>query len=424
MRFFFLLFIFTCTSSVFAQPAEKVYFIKVAKMYDSDKNIFVTNQQIIVRGSKIDKVGSNLKKPDGAEEINLQNCTVTPGLIDAHTHVLTIQKMDIPFEQDELENTSIDRTLRAVKICKSFLNAGFTTIRDLGNSGMYLDLNLQKAIKKGWVEGPRMIISGPILSPEDGQYYNLAQHNRHIIEDEYTVIRNVESARQAVKDHIAQGADLIKIVMGDSRLTLPLEEVKMIVETAHSYGLKATAHATYDAVINRAIEAGVDGIEHGYNIADSLLDKMAQKKIYLVPTYSSKDCYLHLFEDNDKKQTPDLMQGLDEFLNASTAITKKAFEKGVMVVNGSDMYIYSKSQGDAAKSSLSFYFDAWNKPTDILKTATKNAAIACGIDWFTGSIKEKMSADIVAFDGDMEKDFKKSLQQVKFVMKEGQIYVR
>lgn len=424
MRFILFLTIFLYTTASFAQPAEKVYFIKVAKMYDSDKNSFVTNQQIIVRGTKIEKVGINLKKPEGAEEIDLQNCTVTPGLIDAHTHVLTIQKMDIPFEQDELENTSIDRTLRAVKICKSFLNAGFTTIRDLGNSGMYLDLNLQKAIKKGWVDGPRMIISGPILSPEDGQYYNLAQHNRHIIEDEYTVIRNVETARQAVKDHIAQGADLIKIVMGDSRLTLSLDEVKMIVETAHSFGLKATAHATYNAVINRAIEAGVDGIEHGYNIADSLLDKMAQKKIYLVPTYSSKDCYSQLFTDNGKKQTPELMKGLDEFLNTSTVITKKAFEKGVMVVNGSDMYIYSRSQGDAAKSSIAFYFNAWNKPADVLKTATKNAAIACGIDWFTGTIKENMSADIVAFDGDMEKDFKRSLQQVKFVMKEGQIYVR
>lgn len=96
-----------------------------------------------------------------------------------------------------------------------------------------------------------------------------------------------------------------------------------------------------------------------------------------------------------------------------------------MVVNGSDMYLYTKQpQGDAAKSSIESYFNASKKTGDVLKTATKNAAIACGVDGYTGVIREKMSADIVAFEGDMEKDFIKSLRQVKFVMKEGQIYLK
>jgi imidazolonepropionase-like amidohydrolase len=104
---------------------------------------------------------------------------------------------------------------------------------------------------------------------------------------------------------------------------------------------------------------------------------------------------------------------------------KKAIEKGVMVVNGSDMYLFNKiPQGQAAKNTLDTYFEACNNPADVLKTATKNAAIACGVDGFTGVIKENMAADIVAFEGDLEKDFKKTLYKVKFVMKEGQIYVR
>ncbi|MEN9571558.1 MAG: hypothetical protein RL172_2789 [Bacteroidota bacterium] len=407
-----------------AQQSEKVYLIKAGKLYDSEKNIFVANQQVLVRGTKIEKVGANLQKPDGAEVINLPGATITPGLIDAHTHVLTLQKLEVALEQDVLENTDIDRSLRAVQICRSYLQAGFTSIRDLGNSGMFLDLTLQKAIRKGWVQGPHMVISGPILSPEDGQYFNLAAHNRHIIEDEYRVIKNVADARQAVKDHISMGAEVIKVVMGDGRLTLPLNEVKMIVETAHSYGIKVTAHATYDELINRALEAGVDGIEHGYNISDSLLEKMARQKVYLVPTYSNKDCFLQLFADNNSKQTPEQLQGLDDFLKSSNTIVKKAFEKGVMVINGSDMYIYSKNPGLAAKGTLLFFYEAWTKPADVLKSATLNAAIACGIDRYTGVIKEKMSADIVVFEGDLEKDFKTSVQQVKLVMKAGEIMVK
>ena len=425
MKFYSILFSLFYCSIIIAQPAENTYLLKVAKLYDSEKNIFLKNQEILVKGKLIEKVGTNLKIPEGAEVINLQNCTVTPGLIDAHTHVLTIQKMNDALEADLFANSDIERTLRAVTICKSFLNAGFTTIRDLGNSGMFLDLNLQKAIKKGWIEGPRMVVSGPILSPEDGQFFNLSSRNRHVIEEEYRVIRNTEDARQAVKDHISKGSDVIKVVMGDGRLTLPLEEVKMIVETAHAYGIKVTAHATYDAVINRALEAGVDGIEHGYGIADSLLEKIARKKVYLVPTIGTYDSYIKLFDDNEKKQTPDLLQGLKNYIESSEAIVKKAFDKGVMVVNGSDMYLYTKQpQGDAAKSSIESYFNACKKTGDVLKTATKNAAIACGVDGYTGVIREKMTADIVAFEGDMEKDFIKSLRQVKFVMKEGQIYLK
>ncbi len=408
-----------------SQVAEKVYLLKVAKLYDSEKNIFLKNQEILVKGKKIEKVGSNLTKPEGTEVINLQSCTVTPGLIDAHTHVLTIQKMTDPLETDLFINGDMERTLRAVGICKSFLEAGFTTIRDLGNSGQFLDLNLKRAIGNGWMVGPRMIVSGPILSPEDGQFFNLASHNRFVIDKEYRVIKNVEDARQAVKDHISKGADVIKVVMGDGRITLPLEEVKMIVETAHSFGIKVTAHATYDAVIDRALEAGVDGIEHGYGIADSLLDKMAKKKIYLVPTIGDYDAYIRLFADNERKITADELNGLRSYVTAGETIVKKGIEKGVMVVNGSDMYLFNKiPQGQAAKNTLDTYFEACNNPADVLKTATKNAAIACGVDRFTGVIKENMTADIVAFDGDLEKDFKKALYKVKFVMKEGQIYVR
>lgn len=205
MRLFMLIAFLCAVITATAQTTGKVYFIRAAKLYDPEKNVFLKNQDIIVRGKKIEKTGTRLQKPAGAEEINLANCTVTPGLIDAHTHVLTIQRMKDQLEEDILLNSDIERTLRAAGICKSFLDAGFTTIRDLGNSGQFLDLNLQRALRNGWIEGPRMVISGPILSPEDGQFFNLASHNHFVIDHEYRVIKNAEDARQAVKDHIAGG---------------------------------------------------------------------------------------------------------------------------------------------------------------------------------------------------------------------------
>lgn len=213
--------------------------------------------------------------------------------------------------------------------------------------------------------------------------------------------------------------------MGDGRITLTLDEVKMIVQTAHSYGVKVTAHATYDMVIDRALEAGVDGIEHGYGIADSLLDKMARKKVYLVPTIGNYDAYIRMFKDNEKELTADELKGLRPFIERSELIVKKAISKGVMVVNGSDMYLFNKiPQGEAAKNTLDTYFEACNNPAEVLKTATLNAAIACGVESFTGVIRENMTADIVAFEGDLEKDFIKSIYNVKFVMKDGQVYRR
>jgi imidazolonepropionase-like amidohydrolase len=401
--------------------SPKTYLLKVDKMYDSENNIFLKDREILIAGKKITKVGTGIKAPAGTEVISLKNCTVSPGLIDAHTHILTIQKFNEPLETDILMHSDIERSLRAVKIARTYLEAGFTTIRDLGNSGMYLDLNMKRAIDNGLVIGPRMIVSGPILSPEDGQFFNLSLQNRFVIEREYTVIKNTEDARQAVKNHISHGVDVIKVVMGDGQLTLTLDEVKSIVETAHQYGIKVTAHATYDDVIKRALDAGVDGIEHGYGIADSLLDRMVKDKVYLVPTIGTFEEYRLIF-DPEKKQSSDELKSLEAFVKNSQTIVKKAIEKGVMVVNGADMYIETKKpQGDAAKNSIEAYYAGCGKANEVLKTATINAAIACGVNKRTGVLKKNMIADIVAFDGDMEKDFVLSLYKVKFVMKDGEI---
>ncbi len=169
---------------------------------------------------------------------------------------------------------------------RTFLAAGITTVRDLGNSGRFADVALRNAINDGSVDGPRMIVSGPGLSPEGGQFPGLQPQHRAIAEEEYRIIRGVEDARLAVRENVTYGAQVIKIYSNNTPNpgSLSVAEMQAIVDEAHRHGVKVSAHATSDAAVWRAVQAGVAGIEHGYQVADSTLALMKQKGVFLVPT--------------------------------------------------------------------------------------------------------------------------------------------
>lgn len=404
-----------------AQVNDQLILIRAGKLYDPEKNVFLTKQEILVQKGKILKVGTGLEAKN-AKIIDLSDCTITPGLIDAHTHVLYTQRTNDALEVDVLLLSETDRVLRAVGILRSYLDAGFTTIRDVGNSGMFLDLNLTSALKKGWLQGPTMLGSGPIMSPEGGQFWRPAGQQADVIDKEYRVIRGVEDAKSAVRHHIMLGADLIKIVADNGRLRLSVAEMKSIVDEAHANGLQVTAHATFDAVVRDAVNAGVDGIEHGYDISDSTLTMMAEKKVYLVPTDGSESGYRKLFKDNHSDVTDEQLKG---FITSARDRLKRAYEKKVMIVAGSDMYIYSLSPtGESAKDMLVAYLESGIPVKEVLKAATLNAARALKREGRVGTIKEGLTADIVAFKGDLEKDFKTALYKVEFVMTQGRMHVR
>jgi len=316
--------------------------------------------------------------------------------------------------------SSESRVLRAAQYAKTYLDAGFTTIRDLGNSGQYLDIEVRNAIDKGYIAGPRMLVSGPIIGSMDGQLDGLpiADFER-VSKQEYSMVSGVEEAIKTVKEHISQGVDVIKIMAIGNRLTLSLAEQKAIVETAHGQRVKVTAHCDRDWAAQAAIEAGVDGIEHGYSFKDTTFKLMAKKGIYLVPTYGSLDGFIRYHKlthkeynvDEIKKSIEPWKQGL-----------LRAKELGVMIVAGSDAYHNMKiPRGDDAKYTLSGYFDSGLSAEDVLKTSTANAAVALELKDEIGVIKENAAADITVFDGDLKKDFKKVLFDVKMVMKGGEI---
>lgn len=406
----------------YAQQSTR-YVIKAGKFFDSENKRFLTNQFIIVEGNKIvnvDKSGDKYRT--NSQFIDLSNSTVIPGLIDSHTHFLLMQTSGTPMEKDLIENSDAERLLRGGSIAKSFLDAGITTVKDIGNSGQFLDVTLKKAIEKGWVTGSRMLVSGPIISPPGGQFGKLAYLHRTLPAREYTIVRTVDEARSAVEEHIQNGVDVIKIcATNDNGLVLSPEQMRAIVEVAHRNKLKVTAHATYDEIIRDAVMAGVDGIEHGYSVSDSTLQLMAQKGTYLVPTDGTFAGYKGVVDYAHGKITDDEIRN---FVGITKSRLLKAVKAGVRIVYGSDMYLYGpRPVGVEAKNALASYYVAGLSVADVLQMGTYNGALAIGKQNQLGVLKAGALADIVAFDGDLEKDFEKLIyDKINFIMKAGVIH--
>jgi imidazolonepropionase-like amidohydrolase len=407
-------------SLVYSQTSGRYYLLKAKQFYDSEKNAFLGSQEVLIKNNRVVSVGNGLTLPPNTEIIDFGDATIAPGLIDAHSHILLEQKIDQPLAVDAMMVSPEARVLRAAKFAKNYLESGFTTIRDLGNSGQYLDLEVRRAIENGYISGPRMLVSGPIIGSMDGQVDGipLADFDR-VSRQEYSMISGVEEAKRAVREHIARGVDVIKILAIGNRLTLSLDEMKAIVEIAHSERLTVTAHCDRDWVAQNVIEAGVDGIEHAYGFKKETLDKMSAKGIYVVPTFGSIEIIRKYYEIGGQPYTE---ADLEDNAASWKKWTRDLKAAGLTIVAGSDSYNDLKlSRGDNAKHTIWGYADAGLSPEDVLQTATRNAAIALGMKDQIGVIKENRFADIVVFAEDMKTDFKKSLFEVKMMMKDGEI---
>lgn len=413
---------------VFSQthaPDPAIY-IKAGKLFDSERGQLLTDYTIKVENRRITAVGERLVIPDGAQVIDLSGYTVLPGLIDGHTHLLTLESLtqqhyitdQILFEGDAL------RVLRGAGRAATFLDAGITTVRDLGDSGQFLDVALKRAIEEGTTTGPRMFVSGPIIASEGGQVVGMVKGKRDLISGEYTIIKNVDEAINAVREHITYGADLIKICANNTPnpTSLTLEEMKAIVTMAHRYKRKVTAHATSNLAVWEAVMAGVDGIEHGYQIADSTLQLMAKKGVALIPTDLSYELAMEYFRLVDFQG--DQETAAKEWLQGSHDRLQRALAAGVTIVTGSDNYInFEMPQGLAAKHVIKAYLEAGMDPLQILRSSTYLSARFMERQHELGVIKEGAFADIIAVKGDVEGDFSTALFDVVFVMKDGKVHL-
>jgi len=406
---------------------QKNTYIKAGFLYDSKSNTLLKNKLIQIQGTKIISISEFESLPENIQVIDLKEYTVLPGLIDAHTHVLFYQEANEDFAEHSVKSLTMEsdalRALRGAKRAKSYLEEGITSIKDLGNSGLYLDVALRDAINEGTIDGPRIFASGPILAANGGQVYGVLPKHQNIIDLEYRIITNPEDAKNAVREHVNQNVDLIKICADNipNNTYLTIDEIKSIVKTAHSYNLKVTAHSVTNQSAWNAIEAGVDGIEHGFNLADSTLVNMAEKQIFLVPTENSKS-YMYSYAKLANYKENEL-DWIDNYIDRMKKRLDRAIKIGVPIVAGSDNYTDIKtSSGKSSKDMYRYYLEAGMKPLDILQSSTYISAFQLGRENEIGYIQPKSNADIIAVKGDIINDFISTLENVVFIMKDGNIY--
>lgn len=420
---FIILFICSSHTSIIGQDI----YIKAGYFYDSEQNLLLKNKAIHVKGNEIVSIGEVNTIPRNTKIIDLLEYTVLPGLIDAHTHVLFSQDADKDFSEHSIQSLTMEsdalRVLRGSKRAKSYLDVGITSVKDLGDSGLFLDVALRDAINEGTIEGPRIFASGPIITSTGGQIYGVAPKHQNIIDLEYRIVNSVEDGKIAVREHVNQNVDLIKIAADNipNNTRLSIDEMKMIVQTAHSYGLTVTAHTASNQSAWDAIKAGVDGIEHGFNIEDSTLTLMAEKKVFLVPTENSRK-YMDIYAKLAGYDKDDL-GWIDRYLDYLKERLLKAIQIGVPIVAGSDNYTdIGVSAGKSSQDMFRAYFEAGMKPLNILQSATYLSALHLKKENEIGSLKPQAKADIIAVKGDLKNDFITTIENIVFVMKNGKIY--
>jgi imidazolonepropionase-like amidohydrolase len=417
-------------SDEIAQPTV----IRAGKFYDSEKGVFLKDQLITVSKKRIEAVGpAAAGLPHNVRVIDLSRYTVLPGLVDCHTHLLFLETIHpqggggLSMESVKslvLEGDAL-RALRGAARARTFLEAGITTVQDLGNSGQYADVALRRAIDEGSVPGCRMRVSGPGLSAVGGQIPGLVFGHLPLAADDYRVVRGVEDAVTAVREHVVMNVDLIKVYSDSAPnvARLSVEEMGAIVKEAHRYGLRVTAHAVYDRSIKDAVLAGIDGIEHGYSMTDETVQLIKEKNVIVVPTLLDKEnfgIYMKLSGETDKAGMDSQFEAM---LKRSRDVLERLIKAGVTIASGSDDYVDFKiPQGLGAKRVLYAYAENGMSVLDILRTTTLNAARHLRLENRIGVIKPGAYADVIAVEGDIEKDIR-VLDNIRFVMKDGAVYV-
>ena len=403
--------------------------VRAARMIDPKSGNVMQNPVIVVRGGRIVSVGANAAPPAGATVIDLGTLTLMPGLVDAHTHLLQNYRGELGGDDPNMLLTvatmsTAKRALLGVRMGREDLEAGITTVRDVGNSGFSGDVALRDAINAGWVTGPRIRASTRALSAAGGQFGTLQPETQKLIEQEYVVISSVDEARRAVRQAFYDGADLIKVIVNTGPRVVSLDEMKAIVGEARRVNRTVAAHAIGDTATRIAAEAGVSSIEHAYTVPDDVLRMMAQKGIYLVATDYPADFYVNALGPSNltPEQQKEQMAGATQFAKANGERLMRTVRAGVKVAFGSDEYYDTpgRTRGQASLLTLQSYQEAGMPPLEVLRAATVNAAGLLGWADRIGSLEAGKLADIIAVDGDPLKDVKE-LQKVKFVMKGGEV---
>lgn len=404
-----------------AKQPPKTLALKAARLFDARLGRMLEQQVVLITGERIDKVGpaSVVPVPPGTEVIDLGAATVLPGLIDAHVH-LTGDPEDAGLKGLEI---SVPReALKGAKNARLTLEAGFTTVRNVGASG-YADVALREAINAGEIPGPRLIVSGPALGSTGGHCDENQLAPEFAYRDE-GVADGVPSVLRKTREVIKYGADVIKFCASGgvfSKGDLPstqqysFEEMSALVAEAHRQGRRVAAHAHGGSAIVEASRAGVDSIEHGSLIDDAGIRAMKEHGTYLVADIYNDDFILqqgkqHGFTDEMIDKEKSLGQKQREGF-------RRAAQAGVKIAFGTDAGVYP--HGGNAKQ-FAYMVKYGLTPAQAIQSATFNAAELLGWSDRVGSVEPGRFADLIAV-AENPLDDVTALEHVKFVMKGGKI---
>ncbi len=410
-------------------PAPKIVYIRAGHLFDATGETVRDNVVIVVRDDRIQSVGpaASVTIPAGAAVIDLSKATVLPGLIDCHTHLGA--RADRYDEIYAFKDTPFQSAFAAVINARATLEAGFTSVRDVG-SPPFLAVDLRNSVNEGFIPGPRIVASGPGISITGGHgdLNNFSPQTRVTMfpeERDFAIADGADQVRHVVRSQVKYGVDVIKILAtggvlskGDSpgAPQFTLEELKVAADEAHMAGRKIAAHAHGTQGIKNAILAGIDSIEHASLIDDEGIRLSKERGVYLVMDIYNDDYILGkaiefgLPKENVEKEK---MVGRLQRENF-----EKAVKGGAKMAFGTDAGVYP--HGDNAKQF--FYMVKFGlTPAQAIRAATWNAADLIGRLKDVGTIEAGKYADIIAVSGDPLKDVK-ALESVGFVMKGGVVY--
>ena len=412
--------------SVTFVSAQKTY-ILCGKLLDTKSGKIESRKTILVKDNKIVKVYNGYVQPKDrtSKVINLKNKIVMPGLIDMHVHI------EMEFDKNTRLNKFIlneaDVAINSTVFVKRTLHAGFTTVRDLGGSGV--NVSIKNAVNSGKIEGPRIFTSEKSLATTGGHADPTNGNSRKLIGNpgpKEGVVNSVSDAKKAVRQRYKNGADVIKITATGGVLSVAksgdnpqftIEEIKAICNTAKDYGMHVAAHAHGDVGMQRAIIGGVKTIEHGTYMSDKTMELMKKHNAFLVPTITAGK------EVEEKAKIKGFYPAIvvPKALAVGPQIQgtfARAYKKGVGIAFGTDAGVFS--HGINGKE-FGYMVEAGMPAMETIQSATITNAKILNMETEIGQIKKGFFADIIAVNDDPTKNIK-TMENVVFVMKEGKVY--
>jgi imidazolonepropionase-like amidohydrolase len=369
-------------------------------------------QTILVKDGKITAVGPGVEVPQAATLIDLSASWVLPGLMDAHVHITWGEPPPPVMELSYVREGSPLRALRGLWNARSVLEAGFTTIRDVGNEANYASIDLRRAFERGWFMGPTLVTTGKIIAPFGGQLSGTPPELGPFWRFEYIDADTPDEMRKAVRQNIYYGAQAIKLVCDNSAYHCSVDEVRAAVAEAHSAGLPVAVHVMGGEAARNVILGGADSIEHGFGLSDELLQMMKEKGVVLVSTdFPYEHLAAMLGEEHAKKDSSALVDRL-----------KRAVRMGVPIAFGTDVFIdlSGRTRGDMMLDYLEVWTSAGMPPAAQLKALTTTASEVIRVQKVRGAIAPGLAADVIATP-ENPLDRTQALRKVHFVMKDGRV---